>query len=68
MKTFEFTEEQIKMLAKCIEHRQCYLEETNRVYREMREKKIWGNDIVKYYNDNYEQIVCLQTLLDYINS
>ena len=68
MKTFEFTEEQIKMIAKCIEHRQGYLEEVNRVYREMREKEVWGDDIVKYYNDNSEQIVCLQTLLNYINS
>lgn len=68
MKTFEFTEEQIKMIAKCIKHRQGCLEEVNRVYREMREKGIWGDDIVQYYNDNSEQIMCLQTLLNYINS
>ena len=30
MKTFEFTEEQIKMLAKCIERRQGRLEYSNR--------------------------------------
>lgn len=68
MKTFEFTEEQIKMLAKCIEHRQSFFEGVNRAYREMREKVIWDDDAVKRYNDNCEQIVCLQTLLNYINS
>lgn len=68
MKTFEFTEEQIQMLAKCIEHRQGYLEEVNIVYREMREKGVWGDDVVRYYTDNSEKIVRLQTLLNYINS
>lgn len=68
MKTFEFTDEQIKMLAKCIEHRQSYFKGANKVYREMREKVIWDDDAVKCYNDNCEHIACLQTLLNYINS
>ena len=68
MKTFEFTEEQIKMLAKCIEHRQGNLEYINQVLREARKESILSDERIAEYNKNREEILCLQTLLNYINS
>ncbi len=66
MKTFEFTEEQIKMIANCIEHKQGNLEYINSVYRNR--QGIMSNEVVSNYNKNSEEIMRLQTLLNYINS
>ena len=68
MKTFEFTDEQIKMLAKCIEHRQDNLRYINQVLREARKNEILSDELIAKYNKNREEILCLQTLLNYINS
>lgn len=68
MKTFEFTEEQIKMLAKCIEHRQDNRRYINQVLREARKNEILSDELIAKYNTNHEEILRLQTLLNYINS
>lgn len=68
MKTFEFTEEQIKMLAKCIEHRQGRLEYSNRILQHAKLSYILSDERIAEYNKNREEILCLQTLLNYINS
>lgn len=63
MKTFEFTDEQIKMLANCIRitivTKQNSQKEMLRIYG----KTIYTQEISKYIDDS---VVRLQTLLNYI--
>lgn len=59
MKNFEFTKEQVEMLAKCVEYKQGVLRQMNDLYREAKPLFVQANE---------EQIARLQTLLNYLQS
>jgi thiaminase len=68
MKTFEFTEDQVRMIVECIEHRQGYFRYINEVYEKSVAEDGFPHYIKEDYLNNVERVVCLQTLLNYINS
>lgn len=69
MKTFEFTEDQVRTIAQCIKHRQGFLQHMNKLHSEMNsDEDTWSDYMREYHEKNAEQIACLQTLLNYINS
>lgn len=68
MKTLELNKESINLITQCLQQRIDYLSDTNMVYTDMRQKGIWGDDVVKAYNENVTKINKIKTLIDYLNS
>lgn len=68
MKTLELDKDSIKLITQCLQQRIDYLYDTNMVYTDMRKKGIWGDEVVKSYNENVTKINKIKTLIDYLNS
>lgn len=64
MKPFEFTQEQINEIVKALKDRQEMWRDHNKVIQ------MHGSDeqIEKFVKSNNEKIVCLQTLINYLNA